>query len=222
MSIETAENTTVHLTASEHLSDLQARAINGEPVAASDLAEARAAVELEGLQTEGRSRRDRAQAEKAAEKAQADAKGEAARIVGEVNPVTVLAAFDDAVAALEKLHETVEGYNGTVQRIGDLYEAAGVLSRSSLSSERENDPNKTLVDPQNYATPSLIGGGEFTSVKVDGTVYGRLGASLWLGHALNRVAKENHGLPVPHEASIASRLNLSRPFDNVLAEHLSR
>lgn len=218
---DTAETTIVHLTAEEHLADLQARALNGEPVQATDLAEARAAVELETLAAEGQSRRDRKAAEKAAEQEQADAKKAAADTIGRVNPKVALKAFDAAVEALEKLYTTTEGYNDTIQSIGDDFDRAGVSSRSSISAERERDPHAYRIDPQNHAVPDVSGGGRYTSVKVDGVVYGRLRTSEWLAHALGQVAKRHAGLPMDFSASVSKRLDLSRPHNTALAEHLS-
>ncbi|ORI11748.1 hypothetical protein BJD99_00995 [Rhodococcus sp. 1163] len=217
----TAENTTVHLTAEEHLADLQARALNGEPVEASALAEARAAVELDGLKAEGQSRRDRQAAEHAALQAQADAKAKAATIVAEASAGQALKAFDGAVAALEKLYAAVENCNDAIQSVAGVFDEAGVRCQSSSAGERQRDPDNHLVDPQNHAVADLIGGGTYVSVKVDGKTYGRLRTSEWVGHALDQVAKRHDGLPIPYAPAIQSRLGLSRPSNAELAEHLS-
>lgn len=177
------------LTPEAELEKLEQDAVDGKPVTAEQLATARARIDLAALVGRGKEKRDRAAAEKAANKARADAKEAVSGMLDGASD-ELLDAYDQAVAALEGLYTAHSTYQGKIQEAGSTLTRAGVPSRGWT-----HEPIPEHYDPKFSA--GWAQGGIVSAVTVEGTPHHSGNLEDWVRAAIRPVLAahyETHSL----------------------------
>lgn len=158
-------------TAEEALAALEQLAVDGEPVTAAQLAEAREQVTLGGLIRRGIEGRAEQKRQKAAVAAMAKAKTDAAATLSPVAQRAVLDAQAAVVAALVALQGAVNVYNGNQRTVAETFVA------SDLPFLLTSFPDQVAADfdEKNHilysAAPANSSAGAPTAVVVDGVAH---------------------------------------------------
>ncbi|MBA8964753.1 hypothetical protein JOJ86_006031 [Rhodococcus percolatus] len=207
--------------ASEHLANLEAAAVAGKRITATDLAAAQAAVRIEELAAEGARIREAEEKAKTADERRATAKAEAAALLEGHGTDEIINLWVAAVDAQENLIAGITAYNEVISTAGRILDRGGVPPQL----DRNSEPLEHFDADNTFG----IVHGQIKSVRVEGESHNTLeGAEgVLVGHAVQDVARRHKGLPLPFSKSIENRLNLGSfgagdailtPARNIIAE----
>lgn len=203
-------------TATTALIELEQSIIDGADVTAAELAEARAAVDVEKLTEVGnQNRRARRAAEEAAE-VREQGKVDAAALMAEHSSAGVLAAFDQARAAFDNMLMVIGEHNAAIDQ------AEWVLSRAGVPG-RSTDPTAETPEHCDTRNVAYTFQGTTTRVVVDGEQYTRQNAASWAAVLAHQVASA-HRLELNGGRELASLIGErghERNADLLLREHLA-
>lgn len=169
-------DTTTPLSPEAELEKLEQDAVDGKPVTAEQLANARAAIDLAALVSRGNAKREAAEAEEVAAKARADAKNAVSGLLDGA-PEELLHAFDQAVTGLEGLYAAHEAYRSRIQDAGQKLSDARVPERGWA-----HEPIPEHYDPKFSAAWDQ--GGVVRAVTVNGTTHSAGPIDEWIRQAI--------------------------------------
>lgn len=173
-------------TAQAQLNALEAAAVNGEPVAAAQLAEARERVTLAGLWAKGKAMREAARQRREAEERRAAAKVQVAEMLKD-NAAARDGAAQNVIQAVAALIAVIAENNAEVAEASAIFARAGVVNPSPWG--REDPMDVPDIDRDNYAW--IEQGMRLTSVQAGGISYPVWRTNDVVGEVLTKAIHDN-------------------------------
>ncbi|RFA12640.1 hypothetical protein B7R21_09850 [Subtercola boreus] len=197
---------------------LEKAVIDGEDVTVTQLTEARERLSWAKLRRQGAERKAETQKARDAELLRGKTKREVADLFNSGGFFDPVDAYDEAVAALERLGQVIESNKALLNVASTEFSRGGVPARSNWGEGTEPEH----FDRANFAV--MAQGNETMSITVDGVQYGQEHEGLWVRAAVQAVAQSRGGLPLPYGSNLQEivRGDLPATLRVALSERVAR
>jgi hypothetical protein len=199
-------NTTDEITpeqAEAELATLEQQVIDGGDVTVADLTAAKERISFARLVRQGLEARAEKKRLKDADDLRAKTKADVTKRFTDGEYISPFDAYDAAVKALNALVVAIENNNVLLDHASYSLSSGGVVA-VGWDGTRPAD-----LDESNH---SVVGqGNDVHLVKLAGVTYFKENAAVWAQAAVQEVAKDHNGLPIPYRTSIANALGSDRP-----------
>jgi hypothetical protein len=190
--------------AEQQLADLEQKVIDGEDVAPADLVDAEVKIKHARLFQKGREARAEKQRQREADELREQTKKDVAKMFTAGPYEDPLIAYDQAVAALDRLVTVIDRNNKL------LFDAYLALNAGDVAARGPRGDTSEKFDHGNHAF--VRDGLDVAYVVLGGVTYQRENVPLWVRAAAWRVAETSGGLPLPHGAGhLSEALRGDRP-----------
>lgn len=190
--------------AAAELAQLEQQVIDGGDVTVADLEAARTKITWAGLIRQRNEKRAADKRAKDATELRAKTKADVAKkFAAGGEYVDPLVAYDEAVAALDRLAIVIKGNSAVLD---DAYHE---MSRGGVAVVGWDGGIPAEHDPANSAR--VAQGDQVTSLTSGGVTYNPENAALWVRAATHTVAEMHGGLSTPYGTSLESVLRGDRP-----------